>query len=129
MTDPIMPERAPARNQLLYILKSGSGLIKVGISYDPEQRLRSLMTGHPFELEVAYVVEFEALAAARFSSEIPLSTSPISSAQLVRIAYRFAAISPHVDSSPTSPGRVDKTPDLRHVAPPRGNHISLRINC
>jgi hypothetical protein len=64
MTTQIVADSAPVRNQLLYILKSGSGLIKVGISYDPESRRRALMTGHPFKLEVAYVVEFEENLAA-----------------------------------------------------------------
>jgi hypothetical protein len=60
MTTPIVANGAPVRNQLLYILRSSAkNLIKVGVSYDPEQRLRQLVTGHPFELEVAYVVEFE----------------------------------------------------------------------
>jgi hypothetical protein len=60
MATPTLPERAPAHNQLLYILRSSAdNLIKVGVSRDPEQRLRQLVTGHPYELEVAYVVEFE----------------------------------------------------------------------
>jgi hypothetical protein len=60
MATPIVANGAPVRNQLLYILRSSAkSLIKVGVSYDPEQRLRQLVTGHPYELEVAYVVEFE----------------------------------------------------------------------
>lgn len=38
----------------VYVIESEAGPLKIGFSCDPQARLLSLMTGHPFALEVVY---------------------------------------------------------------------------
>jgi hypothetical protein len=39
----------------VYVIKSTGGICKIGISFDPESRLRSLLTGHGIGLELVHV--------------------------------------------------------------------------
>lgn len=43
----------------VYVIESEAGVIKVGFSGDPQNRLLGLLTGHPFGLEVAYTRHHE----------------------------------------------------------------------
>jgi hypothetical protein len=43
------------RFQSVYIAASESGLIKIGISFDPEERIKALFTGHGVGLSIAHV--------------------------------------------------------------------------
>jgi hypothetical protein len=44
--------------QFVYVIKSTTGMVKVGISLDPEPRLRSLITGNPHGLTLEYTERF-----------------------------------------------------------------------
>lgn len=43
----------------VYMIADESNYIKVGISKDPEKRLKSLQTGHPNKLHLLFIEEFE----------------------------------------------------------------------
>lgn len=57
MTDATVSRPEGRRNAFVYILQSQTGLLKIGMSTDPESRLRALLTGHPFGLEIVYLLE------------------------------------------------------------------------
>jgi hypothetical protein len=45
----------PEKLRSVYVIKSTGGICKVGISNDPEERLRQLLTGHGLGLELVHV--------------------------------------------------------------------------
>jgi hypothetical protein len=57
MADATVSRSSDRRNAFVYILRSETGLLKIGVSLDPESRLKSLLTGHPFGLEIVYLLE------------------------------------------------------------------------
>lgn len=47
------------RERYLYAAKDGDGRIKIGISKNPEERIKSLNVGHPDKLEICFVKKTE----------------------------------------------------------------------
>lgn len=42
----------------IYIISDNNGYMKIGISKDPEKRIKQLQTGHPTKLEILFTEEF-----------------------------------------------------------------------
>lgn len=55
ITAPILRRRLSAAD--LYMIRGGDGPIKIGISVEPEKRLKALQTGYPYPLQIVCVVE------------------------------------------------------------------------
>jgi hypothetical protein len=54
MSDAILPHQEK-NFQSVYVAASESGLVKIGISFDPEERIKALLTGHGVGLSVAHI--------------------------------------------------------------------------
>jgi hypothetical protein len=54
MADPKIPHQDSEYKLYVYVIESEAGVVKVGFSGDPQARLLSLLTGHPFALDVVY---------------------------------------------------------------------------
>lgn len=47
------------RPSSVYVMKSGEGFVKIGISFDPEARLRSLVASYPFDVALVWHAELQ----------------------------------------------------------------------
>lgn len=43
----------------IYIISSEENIVKIGISKNPEKRIKSLQTGHPKQLKIQYINEID----------------------------------------------------------------------
>jgi|WetSurMetagenome_2_1015567.scaffolds.fasta_scaffold15360_6 hypothetical protein len=57
-----VPNGHPGRKQRVYVMASSGGMVKVGMAFDPEERRKQLITGHPYDLSVAHIQEMNSRA-------------------------------------------------------------------
>lgn len=53
----LSPEAVGARGARLYVIHDGRGFAKIGVSSNPQSRLRELATGNPIPLRVVFTTE------------------------------------------------------------------------